>query len=80
MVCSLFLLLLPLNLVLSVVIDQLHDWELVDLVSQNNIDCIQELGLDSHFVLPIAHVFQLFESVYQLLLEAEVEQVCNEFI
>ena len=80
MICSLFLFLLPLNLVLPIVIDQLHNWKLVYLVSQNNVDRIQELRLDSHFVLPIAHVFQLFEGVYELLLEAKVEQVCNEFI
>ena len=61
-------------------IDQLNNWELVGLVRQDDVDRIQQLRLDTHFVLSIAHVFKLFQSIDQLLLEAKVEQICNELI
>ena len=52
---------------------KLNHGELIYLFSKNDIYGVEEFGLNSHFILAIAHVFQFFKSIYQLLFKTKVK-------
>ena len=64
---------LPLLVVLLEVLDELFHWEEIYLVSQDYIDCVHQLRLDAHTILPVADVCQFSQGINKRLLEAKIK-------